>query len=1372
MKSRFIICLLTFIYSQISLAQVGNLYFKDITAEDGLSCDYVTCITQDSQGFMWFGTSHGLNRYDGNEFKIYFHDPKDPQSITWSTISSILEDSKGTLWIGTGGRGLNRFNREQDKFISYRYDKDDSTSLSNEDYLEALYEDKQGQLWVGTMYGLNKYVAEKDHFIRYTHITDDPNSISPEPIRCIYEDSRNNFWVGTSGGGLELFNRETLKVLHFRHDPGNPNTICCDIVHSIFEDSDGVLWIGTDYGFDRLTYSEDKVIFEHVRKVLSPYITNKNVLDLYERKGSYKLLNDVHRTDYIDNQGNIWIGTAYGGVKFYNPLRGTFNTFKYDHGEPEGLKNRSVSAICEKSDGNIWIGVDHGGLHHYDRENNRFTYVPLDLQEPGNPYDENILAIEEDSYGDLWIGTGTKGLYKFERRSGKSIHYKPDEKIPASLNCSAVKSIVEDSKHNIWIGTYGCGLFLYDRKNDSFTQIKVPGESDTFVESYELSKLVYQIYEDNEKNMWFCTGWGLYLFDRDSKTFKNWVHDRNDSTTVSGLHVQTVYEDSKGNLWIGTWVGLDFFNRGSDTFTRYNAKDGFPAQNVCSILEDNHGNLWLSSGNGISKFNPENKTFKNFDVNDGLQGQSFNDRAFAKLKTGEFIFGGTNGFTFFHPDSVKDVENIPPVVITDFQIFNKSVKPGNKNSPLQKDICLTDEIVLPHHQHSISFEFAVLDYINPKNNRYKYILEGFHKDWVETSSDHRVATFTNLHPGTYIFRVIGANNKGVWNDEGAKVKIIITPPWWKTIWSYIFYILLTGFIIWIIWKEQLRRVRMRHELEMKQFETDKLQELDQMKSRFFANISHEIRTPLTLILGPLEQLISEASKEKWKKQMQIMFRNGRNLLKLINQLLDFSKLESGRMSLKAREMNIVPLLKGMVYSFDSMAKRKGIKLTFKCKEDVIPVYIDQDKLEKIIANLLSNAFKFTSEGGKISVRLSVIRNENKEYESGLTKVKIIEIRVTDTGIGIAPQHLDHIFDRYYQVDSKDERTGTGIGLALTRELVELHHGRITAESKPGKGTTFIIQFLSGKDHLKNDEIIEDITVEEFPVITMQEEAGSSIEDDIKPSTETIESPRLTADEKTAEAKKDLPLLLIVEDTEDVTNYIRGFMESHYRISEAQDGEDGFEKAIEIIPDLIISDIMMPKVDGFQLCEKLKSDERTSHIPVILLTARASEASKLEGLETGADEYIIKPFSATELSIRVKNLVEQRRKLRERFTQDITLSPKDIAVTSADERFLEHAIEIIEKYMSEPEFGVDVFGKEIGLSHSQLHRKIRALTNLSPVELIRTLRLKRAASLLKQEYGNVAIIAYEVGFNNPSYFTECFRKLFGKSPSEYTDKKQY
>ena len=1321
------IFILTILSSQNSLAQSGSLHFRDITIEDGLSNNSVLCITQDSRGFMWFGTLDGLNRYDGYHFKTYKKDPNDPDSISFTYITSIFEDSKGILWIGTGFSGLKRYDIEQDRFIYYRLDVNDSTSISSNHFIEAIYEDRQGRLWIGTMRGLNQYDAENDRFIRYTNTIDDSSGIRPEYITCILEDSKDNFWLGTKGGGLLLFDRETRVAVRFKHDPGNRKSINNNYISSIFEDDDGVLWVGTDNGYNRLTYSEDEITFEQDKKGIPPKISSKRVFGLYERIGNSNIRHAILQADYVDNQGNIWIGTLYGGVKFYNSAQDAFHTYKFQPGDTGGLNNRSVMALHERADGNLWIGVDHGGLHLYDRINNSFTHYPLNPEKPDDPFDENITDIEEDSYGNLWISTWTQGAYKIEKGTGRSTHYTLEPNNPSSLNCPILYTIYEDSWKKLWIGTYGKGISLYDRTNDCF------------IASNKIYKhFVRKFYEDSQGNLWVGTNPGLFLFNRDSLTFREWLRDPNDKNSLSNHWIATLFEDSRNNLWIGTFCGLNRFDRENDIFEAYTMKDGLPDNNITGILEDNKGHLWLSTHFGLSKFDPVNKTFQNFDVNDGLQGDQFNPNACVKTQTGELIFGGTNGFTLFHPDSIKNIENIPPVVITDFQIFNETVRPGDLKSPLQKAVNLTDVIKLSHFQHSISFEFAVLDFINPKNNKYKYILEGLNKNWIVTDADHRVATFTNLDPGEYVFRVIGANNKGIWNTTGVSIKIIITPPWYQTVWAYIIYVLFAIALVYVVWQAQLRKIHLRNELKMKQFETGKLQELDQLKSRFFANISHEIRTPLTLILSPLEQLLSETSKETRKKYLQIMHRNSQQLLRMINQLLDFSKLEAGRMFLKAKEENLIPLLRGITYSFSSLAERKQISLTFRCDQDTIPAMVDRDKLEKIMTNLLSNAFKFTDNGGKISVLLSLVSYDQR-----------IEIQVKDTGKGIAAKDLDHIFDRYYQAHEEDGQAGTGIGLALVKELVEIHHGRISVQSETGKGSSFIIHLPIGKDDFRSDEIIMDGKTEAFQIEPVQEK-----------------SPVKSTRKATDSSKKNLPIVLIVDDTEDVRTYIRGFLESDYQMNEALDGEDGFQNAIETIPDLVISDVMMPKMDGFQLCGKIKTDERTSHIPVILLTARASEGSKLQGLETGADDYLVKPFNARELKVRIYNLIEQRRKLRERFTREINLSPKEIAVTSADERFLERAIAIIENNMNEPGFGVELLGNQIGLSHSQLHRKIRALTNHSPVELIRLFRLKRAASLLRQKTGNITEIAYEVGFNNPAYFAECFRKQYGRSPSEY------
>ena len=1350
MKTLLIICLSFILCLHVTNAQVGSLYFKEITTDQGLPSNWVNCITRDTMGFIWFGTSEGLVRYDGIECKVFKHDPKDPSSITWNGVSSLLVDRRGNLWIGTGRRGLNRFNYKLENFISYRYDETDTTSLSSENGIRALYEDKQGQFWVGSMYGINRYKAEKDCFTRYTHDEDDSESISADPINCIFEDSRNNFWVGTQGGGLDLFDRETGKAVHFRNDPDDPSSISNNYIHSVFEDADGKLWISTERGYNWLIYDTSGItFFRPIQKEGIPIdISERKVYDMFYRKGSNKLVDAWVYETFIDNLGNIWIGTRYEGVKYYTSQY-PFHSYRYQSGDPEGLHDRSVNAICEDPEGDLWIGTAMGGLYLYDRDYNCFRREEFESKRSICRF-ATVMTLLLDSNYDLWIGTWGCGIYRFERKSGRIFHYMPDKENPLSLNSPIIYCLTEDSRKNIWIGTNGGGVNLYDRKTDSFTQFPDLSRTDSFSQYFKLSKLINKIYEDYDENLWFGSGSGLFLYDRENQAIKTWKYNPDDSTTLGGFNVLIIFEDSKKSLWIGTEYGLNRYNRNDDTFTRYGTGDGLPGRSISDIFEDDHGNLWITTDKGISRFDPDKNTFTNYDINDGLHGNVFNQNAGCKLSTGEFIFGGLDGFTLFHPDSIKDILSVPRVIITDFQIFNKSVIPGSDKSPLQKSICMTNEIILPYYQHSISFEFAVLDYVNPNKNRYKYKLDGLQEEWIETGADHRTATYTNLYPGKYTFRVIGSNSKGIWNEEGITLHIVITPPVWRTKVAYILYLLLIGGIIWLIWKTQLRRIHIRHELKMKEFETAQLQQLDQMKSRFFANISHEIRTPLTLILGPLDQMISEIPGKKWKDLLRIMARNGRNLLRLINQLLDFSKLESGRMSLKAKKMNIVPLIKGMTYSFDSLAKRKGIALTFQSDEDIIPVYFDQDKLEKIMANLLSNAFKFTPKGGVVSVRLSIVKPEKR----------MVEIGVTDTGIGIAPEHIDHIFERYYQANIKNEQPGTGIGLSLTKELVELHHGTITIQSTPGGGSTFLILLPMGKEHLANEEIGQDQPAEMSEKVLVQEELEPTAEEVIQPGEET-------SNKSGTKSGKDAPYLLIVEDTEDVRSYIKGFLEKHFQILEAEDGQQGYEKAVEKIPDLIISDVMMPGMNGFKLCKKLKTDERTSHIPVILLTARASESDKMQGLETGADDYIVKPFNAKELTVRAKNLIDQRRKLRERFTQDIMLSPKEISVTSADERFLKRAMEVIENNMGNADFGVESFSREIGLSHSQLHRKVRALTNQSPVEFIRSLRLKRAHSLLEQSWGNVAEISFEVGFNNPSYFAECFRKQFGKSPSEYT-----
>jgi signal transduction histidine kinase/DNA-binding response OmpR family regulator len=943
------------------------------------------------------------------------------------------------------------------------------------------------------------------------------------------------------------------------------------------------------------------------------------------------------------------------------------------------------------------------------------------------------MSIAEDQSGRLWIGTYYGGLNKFEKQSESFTNYKniPDD--PNSIGSNTISWFFLDRSGTFWIGTYSGGLFSLEPNEDKFLH---------------------------------------YNFSNDPKK-------------IFPSNITSLYEDNSKILWFGTGgQGLFKFNRANGKTKIYTIEDGSPSNYIAGILEDNSGNLWLSSDKGLSKFNPTTEYFRHYDVEDGLQGNEFEESAYCKSLTGELIFGGKNGFNIFYPDSIKDNTHIPPVFITDFYLFNKPVQIGYDSLSdriiLSKSLIESEEIELNFDDKVFSFEFAALDFHAPNKNKYAYIMEGFDKDWTYIDANYRLVTYTNLDPGEYTFRVRGSNNDGIWNEAGTSIKIIILPPWWQTNWAYLIYILLIGSIIYFTWKAQLKRIRTKHEYEMSRFEAQKLHEVDELKSRFFTNISHEFRTPLTLILGPVKTMIEKLNEGKMKDDLGMVHRNANKLLELVNQLLDISKLESGNMKLQTIPLNMIPLLKALVLSFTSYAERKRITLKFNSFEDELIVYIDKDKIEKIITNILSNAFKFTPDGGRIEVNVSLPKPKTPPKEGTSTSslsppgrgteevghktetpIRFVEISISDTGVGIPKEKISKIFDRFYQVDGSHtrEQEGTGIGLSLTKELVELHKGKIEVKSEEGKGTTFTVSIPLGKEHLDSEEIIEIEKKYE------KEKAAAEYGEDFEKKNEHKVDIEFFG-------KESFPLLLIVEDNLDVRNYIKDNLKREYRILEAVDGEDGWNKSVESAeggPDLIVSDVMMPRMDGFKFCEKLKTDERTSHIPLILLTAKAAKEDKLEGYETGADEYIMKPFEPDELRARIKNLIEQRKRLHEHFRRKGMFDTETSNITSIDKKFLQKIYDVITQHISDSSFGVEALADSIAVSRSVLHKKLVSLTGEPPVELIRRIRLNRAVELIEKKFGNLSEIALEVGFTNPAYFSDCFRKHFGVSPSQYERK---
>jgi signal transduction histidine kinase/ligand-binding sensor domain-containing protein/DNA-binding response OmpR family regulator len=1367
--------------SKLSFPQNEVIRFEHLTIKDGLSQNHVTRILKDSKGFMWFCTPNGLNRYDGKNFKVYKHSPDDPNSLSNNFVQTIYEDKNGILWIGTYGGGLNSFDRITEKFTHYRYNPN-KNSISS-DYILSIYEDISGLLWIGTSgSGINKFDRKKNQWFSYQNDPDDPNSLSHNVVRAFYEDEAGILWISTDGGGLNTFDKKTEMFTCYKHNPDDSKSLSHDFVLTIIEDEDYNLWFATGGGLNKF-YKDSKTF---VNYIYDPNDPNRDKVDnlqnlfksssepgviwITSSYGIYKfdikkekfthykhdpydptsLSTNITLTIYEDESGLVWVSTPHKGVNKFNSAQENIYHYRKEPTNANSLSFNFVTSIYEDKSGILWIGTDGEGLNKFDRKKGVFTHYSGQSDNLNGLSNYKVYSIVEEKPGILWIGTWG-GLNRFDTKNNKFTIYKHDPNNPQSLSHNIVLSLHIDKADNLWIATIGGGLNkLILNENEIippvFTHYKHNPNDPHSISGNSLMT----IYEDHDGFLWVGTEGGLNKFDKNEEKFTHYKNDPINPNSLSHNHVSTIYQDTNGALWIGTeGGGLNKLVQGDNeespsTFIRYRENDGLSNDYIYGILEDNHQNLWLSTKNGLSKFNPNKvddkgvafpSAFKNYYAHDGFQDNEFMIGSYFKNRKGEMFFGGINGFNAFYPDSLKENLTIPVVAITDFKVLNEDYK-------LDTSITEINQIVLSHDENFISFDFAVLDYTAPKKNNYAYKLDGLDNNWNYVGN-RNFAHYTNVSPGDYVFCVKGSNNNGVWNEEGVSIRIIITPPWWQTWWSYTIYACFLVGLIYILRRYELNRQRLKHNWELKQMEAEKYKEIDRMKSRFFANISHEFRTPLTLIVGPAKDISEKTKDVDIKRRAGIIKRNASRLYGLVNQLLDLSKLEAGELKLKASIGNIVSFVKGITLSFESIAERKDITLKVNTTKEEIETYFDKDKMAKILTNILSNAFKFTAERGEVIVAINEM------------DMKSVAIKVRDTGIGISREEIPKLFDRFYQVDSSQtrEHEGTGIGLAHTKELVELHHGTISVDSKKGEWTEFTIELPLGRDHLRSDEIVELIE-------QMEEETIVDEKEYLSPTT-GIQA------EISDDIVDDKTMILVVEDNADVREYIKDSLGEEHRIEEAVNGEQGKRKAEEIIPDLIISDIMMPKMDGNELTRLLKNNEKTSHIPVILLTAKSEQESKIEGLVTGADDYLTKPFDTRELLVRIKNLIDQRRKLQEKFRREIIVNPGDITVTSIDEQLLQRAIDTVENNISDPAFDTTTMAKEVGVSRKLLHTKLKALTGQSTGEFIRTLRLKRAAQLLQKGYGNVTQVAYDVGFQNLSYFAKAFRRQFGQSPSQYS-----
>jgi len=1370
-----------------------DIQFKHITIDDGLSQSTINCIFQDSKGFIWVGTENGLNRYDGYNFSIFKHEPSDSGSLSNSWIWDIFEDKQNNLWIATW-EGLNKYDPYQNKIIRYLTDPNNPHAISG-DRPTSICEDENGLLWIGTWGGgINIYDPEKNQFKSLRHNPDDKSSIPSDQIRDIYYSSDKKI-VAATWNGLSFIEQQTAgeyKIISYQRESGKPGSLNSSLISSVVEDKFGDLWIGT-FGGGLHKFQEETNTFKNYK---------------YKKSDRYSLSSNGVMTLFIDSQDNLWIGTVAdglnrywrqedhftryrynpddknslngdnifsifedssgllwigaNGLNIYNPKGKRFRHFSSDSKKIASVNHNQVTSFFEDRYGLLWIGTDGGGLNRYNPDSEEFSHFVHNPQDQMSLSNNNITSIVGRNNDIIWISTMGGGLNKFNIRTGRIDHLGYNNSIPETEGMNFIKDVGMDHQSSLWIATYDRGLIQYDVINDKYYHFRGNPEDESILSSNYL----LAVYVDSENDVWIGSwGSGICCYKQDEKRFIRYIHEADQPGTICGNIINTIYEtkrDSTRTIWVGTNTGLSYMNLdkpGPDNFEHIFRKDGLPGNVICGILEDGSGNLWISTNAGICKFNPDTRSFQNYDKNDGLQSNEFIAGSNYKGKKEQFYFGGINGFNTFYPDSIRQSNLIPPVVFTSFRIFDQ---PASFSHGLNS----IDTVTIQYWQNFFSFEFAAMDFTMPVKNQYAYMLEGFNKEWIYSGS-RRYASYTNLDPGNYVLRIKGTNSDGVWNETGTSLKVIIIPPIWQTWWAYgIYSILIIGSILGVIkmrsWKLEKEKNQLEiivnertNEIQVKNIQlaeqTDKLKEMDQIKSRFFANISHEFRTPLTLIKGPAEEMLKNSFQGKPEKAYSMILRNANRLLSLINQLLDLSKLESGNMRLKAALQSLSTFINVVVSSFSSLAVSRNILLQYIKPQDEIEIYYDHDKLEKVLNNLLSNAFKFTPENGFITITLDTIHSRNDSYPDGA-----IKISVHDSGVGVSEDDIDNIFERFTQGHKSPQHIseGSGIGLALTKELVELHHGHIGISSIPDEGTMFDVILPMGKTHLKLGEITEFEVSEKI--------SGDEISVQI-PDLNVEISDQIYQEKNENIGEKHL--ILIVEDHTEVRSYIKEHLDNDYQVLEADNGAIGIAIAKEHLPDLIISDVMMPEMDGYELTDMLKKDSLTSHIPIILLTAKVSDEDRIEGLETGADAYMAKPFNARELKIRTEKLIESRIKLREIFRKEFLLEPTEIKAVSLDEKFIKQVHDIIDEKMSDSEFNVEVLLKDFAFGQKQFTRKVLALTGQTPVQFIRVMRLKRARRLIERKAGSVSEIAFKVGFNNLSYFSKCFRQQFGMLPSE-------
>jgi signal transduction histidine kinase/ligand-binding sensor domain-containing protein/AraC-like DNA-binding protein len=1327
-------------------AQDYDPLFRKISPDEGFTYGSIKTIAEDANGFIWFGTEHGLYRYNSLEVEKFVHQNDNRNSLPGNNIEDLFKDDQGRLWVAANntlcyfderrqhfvkielaGSQCDDISTTTDKILQnkkgdmyvllcnqvYRMDFSDSLFQKiniglndSSDFITNIEFDNANNMWAGTNHGFVYFITEPyQQFELFFHRVNDR-------VQAFYQDN-NTLWIGYETMGADHVNDLGILIQDYSQygfdadgQKGN------DRVRGIIKDSDNRIWIGSNNGL---------------------LLVGRNRTQLIRRDYYNNLPHNSIHSLFKDSKDGIWIGTWSGGLVYLGKDKNHFLHFNHNPGN-KPLKSNVVSSFAEDGSGSVWISTEDGGLNYFDRNRKEFDSFAGSI--PGSS-PGNIKKIFFHGKSRLWLGTYAGGLWSFDI-AAKTYMRHP---FGGKTNISIYDILAEGN--GLWLASFGDGLYYYDPTNGYIKKYESKNN-----DPYSLSSnLTRTLLLDSYGGLWVGTQNGLNYKPKGSERFNRFFYNQTGIQSISNNQIFTLFEDASGLIWIGTGGGgVNCYDPETGEISIIQPIDGLAGASVYGILEDNKGNLWFSTEKGLSCYSPGSRTFRNFDKEDGLQGRQFNPGAAYKCANGEFLFGGPNGFNLFNPDLITNNPVPPRVFISGLEINNQNVEPGDGHEFVRTAVHMLDELVLKHHQNTLAFEFVANNYIQPNKNRFRYRLVNYQDLWIDAGTTGK-AIFTKVPPGKYTFEILGSNNDGIWSEEPTRLSINILFPFWRSNLAYILYVLVLTTAAWFIRREIILRHQLRNQLLIEKVERENEENLHQLKLQIFTNISHEFRTPLTLILSPLEFIMAKKHNDKdTKDHLEMIQRNAHRLRMLINQIIDFRRFELGKIEYNPVQTDLIRLCKEICTHFETHARDKSVSFRMESLFSRLEMKLDPEKLDKVIFNLISNAFKFTPEGGSIQVIV-----EERDIDPAGHNVfstdpklsgKLIAVTVADSGPWIPEEEIPKIFDRFYR-SGTGKFQGTGIGLHLCNEYTRLHNGAIAVENLPEKGVAFTVYLpakpvemtlATGRKNRKRWEAArEDSITGEVPQVARNDQQYS---------------------------------VLVIEDNLDMQKQIRNLLEKEYKVVVASNGRQGLEMARQIYPDLVLSDVIMPEMDGFELCKRLKEDIHTCHIPVILLTALSETDKQIDGLELGADAYLVKPFDNSLLKAQINNLLSSRVMLQKSFRDSEEKWAGDINLNQRDKNLIDKSVQIIEKHLLDPGFSVEQLSQKLGVSRSSLHRKMKALTNQSATEFIRYVRLRKAVKLMKEGLLNIDEICFAVGFNSHSYFTQSFKRQFGKTPTEH------